>query len=309
MNRQLPIIIAIGLSSAVLYAAALSGLTIGLLVTYLAQLPLFIAGLSMGVRAAALAGAAGVVALTIIGGTMPGVLYALSTALPVALLVTLALRKRVWTDGKEYWYPPGNLLRGTAIWCAALLITAAVVFGVLGDGFRAAVSAFVGRISDVIAQGTGQSASQATIENMAGILPGITSWSWMLMATVNGLLAQALVTRLGKNLRPAFRMAEIDVPLSWAGLFAVAVALAFILPADFGFTMANMAMVLAYPLLFQGLSVVHAAMASFGAWTIGYVAFYVVMIFFGWLSLAIVALGMAEPLLKLRERLTRPKST
>lgn len=309
MNRQLPIIIAIGLSSAVLYAAALSGLAIGLLVTYLAQLPLFIVGLWMGARAAAVAGLAGIVALTIIGGTMPGTLYALSTALPVALLVLLALRKRVWTDGKEYWYPPGNLLRGTSIWCAALMIIAAVVFGMFGDGFRAAVAAFVGRISDVIAQGTGQSASQATIESMVGVLPGITAWSWMLMATVNGLLAQVLVTRMGKNLRPALRMAEIDVPLTWAGLFVVTVALAFILPADLGFTMANMAMVLAYPLLFQGLSVVHAALAGFGAWTIGYVAFYVVMIFFGWLSLAVVALGLAEPVLKLRERLTRPKNT
>ena len=82
-----------------------------------------------------------------------------------------------------------------------------------------------------------------------------------------------------------------------------------LLPADIGFTVANLAIVLAYPLLLQGLSVVHTAMASYGAWTIGYVAFYVVMIFFGWLSLAVVALGMAEPVLKLRERLMRPKST
>jgi len=309
MNRQLPIIIAIGLSSAVLYASALSGVAIGLLVTYLAQLPLFVIGLSLGVRAAALAGGAGMIALTVIGGTMPGLLYALSTALPVALLVGLALRKRVWTDGIEYWYPPGNLLRGTAAWCTILVIIAAVVLGVFGIGFQASVASFVSGISEVIAQGTGQSAPAATIEGMAGVLPGITAWSWMLMATINGLLAQALVTRMGKNLRPGMRMADVNVPLTWASMFGVSVALAFVLPADIGFTVANLAIVLAYPLLLQGLSVVHTAMASYGAWTIGYVAFYVVMIFFGWLSLAVVALGMAEPVLKLRERLMRPKST
>jgi hypothetical protein len=309
MNRQLPIIIAIGLSSAVLYASALSGVAIGLLVTYLAQLPLFVIGLSLGVRAAALAGGAGMIALTVIGGTMPGLLYALSTALPVALLVGLALRKRVWTDGIEYWYPPGNLLLGTAAWCAILVIIAAVVLGVFGIGFQASVASFVSGISEVIAQGTGQSAPAAAIEGMAGVLPGITAWSWMLMATINGLLAQALVTRMGKNLRPGMRMADVNVPLTWASMFGVSVALAFVLPADIGFTVANLAIVLAYPLLLQGLSVVHTAMASYGAWTIGYVAFYVVMIFFGWLSLAVVALGMAEPVLKLRERLMRPKST
>lgn len=309
MTRQLPIIIAIGLSSAVLYASALSGIAVGMLVTYMAQLPLFFVGLSMGPRAAALAGAAGIAALTVIGGALPGLLYALSTALPVALLVMLALRKRAWTDGQEYWYPPGNLLRGTAAWCAVLLLMAAIVFGVFGNGFQAAVNEFVAGISDVILRGTGQTAPPEVLTNMGGILPGITAWSWMLMATVNGLLAQMLVTRMGKNLRPGLRMTEIHVPLSWAGLFGVVFALAYVLPADFGFTIANMAMVLAYPLLFQGLSVVHAAMASFGAWTIGYVAFYVVMIFFGWLSLAVVALGMAEPVLKLRERLMRPKNT
>ena len=291
-----------------LYAAALTGVAIGLMVTYLAQLPLFIIGLSMGMRAAAIAGAVGIVALTVIGGTMPGLLYALSTALPVMVLVLFALRKRVWTDGKEYWYPPGHLLRTISGWCASLLVATAIVFSVFGNGFEASVILFVNRISEVIGQTTGQQGMPEVIQQMARILPGITAWSWMLMSTVNGLLAQMVVTRMGKNLRPGMAMADIDVPLSWGVPFAAAVALAYVLPADFGFTMASMAMVLAYPLLFQGLSVVHAALANFGAWTMGYVAFYAVMIFFGWLSLAVVALGMAEPVLKLRERLTRPKS-
>ena len=118
-----------------------------------------------------------------------------------------------------------------------------------------------------------------------------------------------LVQRFGKNLRPGFSMAEIDIPLPWAGLLLGAMVLAFLLPGDLGFTMKSMALVLAFPMFFQGLSVVHAAMASFKVRSIGYVAFYVLMIFFGWLALAVVALGSVEPVLKLRERLMRPKNT
>jgi uncharacterized protein YybS (DUF2232 family) len=309
MIRQLPIIIAFGLASAVLYASALSGIAIGLLVTYLAQLPLFIVGLSMGTMAVALAGAAGIVALLVIGGTIPGLLFALSTAVPVTILVQLALRVRTWTDGKDYWYPAGNLLRGTSLWCALLLVGAAVGFALFADGIVAAVSAFVGHIAEMINQTTGQNTMPTVMNQLSYLLPGITAWSWMLMATVNGLLAQAIVKRVNRNLRPSMSMGEIDIPLSWASLFGVTVALSYVLNGDLGFLTANLAMILAYPLLFQGLSVIHAALASFGAWTAGYIAFYVMLIFFGWLALAVVALGMAEPVFKLRERLTRPKNT
>lgn len=309
MIRQLPIIIAFGLASAVLYASALSGLAIGLLVTYLAQLPLFIAGLSMGTMAVAIAGGVGTAALVVMGGTMPGLLFALSTALPVTILVQLALRVRTWTDGRDYWYPAGNLLRGTSLWCVLLLVGAAAGFALFADGIAAAVSAFVGNIGEMIKQTTGQDTMPLVINQLAYVLPGITAWSWMLMATVNGLLAQAIVKRVNRNLRPSMSMSEIEIPLSWASLFGVMVALSYVLSGDLGFMTANLAMILAYPLLFQGLSVVHAALASFGAWTVGYIAFYVMIIFFGWLALAIVALGMAEPVFKLRERLTRPKNT
>ncbi len=309
MTRQLPIIIALGLGSAVLYAAALSGLAVGLIVTYLAQLPLFIVGLWLGGRAAAIAGATGIIALAVIGGAIPGLLFAVSTVLPVSLLVTLALRKRTWTDGNDYWYPPGNLLRTLALWCAALLIGAAMVFNLAGNGFEVWVAGLVSQIVQMVEQGAGQTAPAATVKGMVGVLPGVLAWSWMMMATVNGLLAQAIVKRIGRNLRPSPRMREIDIPLTWAGLFGAAVLLSYLLSGDIGFTVANLAIVLAYPLLFQGLSVIHAALASIGAWTISYVAFYAVMILFGWLALAVVALGLAEPVLKLRARLTRPKNT
>lgn len=309
MTRQLPIMTAFGLASAVLYASALSGLSIGLLITYLAQLPLFAAGLWMGVQAAAVAGAVGIVAITFFGGVMPGILFAVSTAVPVAILVMLALRKRTWTDGLDYWYPPGNLLRAAAIWCSALLIVAAIALAAFADGISAVITAFVGRIGDVVAQVTGQEAAPGALEPLAGVLPGVTAWTWMIMTTINGLLAQQIVRRAGKNIRPTPAVSEILVPLSWAAAFGIAVAASYVLTGDLQFVTANLAIILAYPLLFQGLSVVHAALASFGAWTAGYVAFYAVLIIFGWLAFVLVAVGMAEPLLKLRERLPRPKNT
>lgn len=301
--------IAFGLASALLYASALSGLSIGLLVTYLSQLPLFVAGLWMGARAAAIAGSVAILAIAFFGGVTPGVLFALATATPVAFLVTLALRKRTWTDGRDYWYPPGNLLRAAALWCSALLVLAAIGLAVFADGISAAVTAFVARIGDVVEQVTGEQVMPGAFEQLAGVLPGVTAWTWMLMTTLNGLLAQQIVRRAGRNIRPTPGMNEIAVPLSWAAAFGMAVAVSYVLTGDLQFVTANLAIILAYPLLLQGLSVVHAALASFGAWTAGYVAFYAVLIVFGWLALAIVALGMAEPVLKLRERLPRPKNT
>lgn len=205
--------------------------------------------------------------------------------------------------------PPGHLLRACALWCAGLLVAVAVVLNLFADGFHAAVTEMVSGFLSVIGSQQGVQFEAGRMQGLAEVLPGITAGSWMLMTTVNGLLAQLLVRRLGRNLRPSPRMADIHIPLSWCAAFGVIAIMGFIAPGDTGYTLMNVAFVMAYPLLFQGLSVLHAAFAHWGLGTGPYVVAYIaIVLLISWLGLAMVALGLAEPVFRLRERLARPKN-
>jgi hypothetical protein len=309
MLRQLPLALASGLGSAVLYAAALSGSFFGVLLAYLAMLPLFAIGLSLGVRALAIAAASASIGIAVFGGVVPGLLFGLSNALPVTLLVVLALQSRAWNDGKVYWYPAGRLIQVLAIWCAGVILLAGVTLSLFGGGFQESVVGFIRSMAEAL-QSQGQpilNADAAT--GIAVLLPGIVAWSWMVMSTVNGLFGQTVLRRAGKNLRPTPKFAEVVIGPAWVAGFGVCVIAGLALPGDLGFGAVNLAIVLAYPLFFQGLSVIHALAAHWGLGPLVIGLFYGLMVLLSWTALAVVALGLAEPLVRLRARLSGPKNS
>jgi uncharacterized protein YybS (DUF2232 family) len=309
MFRQLPLALAAGLGSALLYAAALGGSFSGILLAYLAMLPLFVVGLSFGGPALMISAGAAASGVAVFGGLYPGLIYAVTHAVPCVVLAGLALRSRTWNDGQTYWYPPGRLLMATSLWCVALILIGGGLLASFGQGFKGSVVALLQSMADAF-QGQDQALVQPmALADMATILPGLIAWSWMIMATLNGLIGQVISRKLGRALRPSLRVADIEVGQRWIGIFAICVVIAFLVPGDVGFGAANIAIVMAYPLFFQGLSVVHGLLNHWGAGSFGIGLFYVLLIFLGWLAVAVVALGLAEPLVHLRTRFTGRKNT
>src|SRR5436853_6515226 len=98
---------ALGAVAGVMYIAVMLGTPGALILVYMTQLPLFVAGLWLGTGAAALAGATGTLVLLgrdldLLGAAVFGVL----NAAPVVLLVRQALLARRGGDGSVTWYPP-----------------------------------------------------------------------------------------------------------------------------------------------------------------------------------------------------------
>ncbi len=309
MFRQLPLALAAGLGSALLYAAALGGSFFGILLAYLAMLPLFVVGLSFGRLALMLSAGAGAIGVSVFGGVYPGLVYALTHAVPCVVLAGLALRNRTWNDGQTYWYPPGRLLMVTSGWCVALIVVGGVLLSSFGQGYKDSVVTLLQSMADAV-QGQDQALVQPmAMADMAVILPGLIAWSWMIMATLNGLIGQTITRKLGQALRPSPRLADIEVGQRWIGVFALCVVIAFFVPGDVGFGAANVAIVMAYPLFFQGLSVVHSLLNHWGAGSLGIGLFYVLLIVLGWLAVAVIALGLAEPLINLRTRFAGRQNT
>src|SRR5258708_86096 len=125
-------VLAAGAASAVLYGAVLFSGMNAVPFAFFAQLPLFVAGLSFGWPAAALAGGVGSAGIAAVGGLSLAATFALMLAGPVAILCQRALRHRPahddpGSDGSTRWYPPGRLAGDATLLALAVAVCHAVL--------------------------------------------------------------------------------------------------------------------------------------------------------------------------------------
>src|SRR5687767_10387258 len=113
-----------GLTSALLFAVTATRSPIGMLLLYVAPLPVLIAALGWNHRSGLVAVAAGALASTVVFRLEVGIAFAVGVALPAWWLAYLALLGRPTADGSLEWYPLGRLL----LWLGAC--SAGIAFAV-----------------------------------------------------------------------------------------------------------------------------------------------------------------------------------
>lgn len=307
MSRAQLIALGAGVLSALCYVATALGSLGGLVLAYLAQLPLFAVGLSAGFAAASIASLAGLVVVAVSFPLDKTALFALTMALPVVVLVNRALLSRTGPGGTVEWYPPGYLLAMLNALALALLVGAALVLWGHEGGMVGAIRAHVAEM----ARGTtppeaGDLTAALEQSLIVRFVPAAVLTSWQLMVIVNGLLAQGVLASFGRNLRPGAPFVELELPRwpFWALGLSVLLSLA---PGQWGDLGANAAAVAALPFLFLGLSVIHALAARRRARVFILIAVYFFLLIAGWPALIVAALGAAEPWLRLRQRFAGPR--
>jgi hypothetical protein len=300
--------IASGLVAALLYLSVLTGSLGALILVYLVQLPLFTAGLSLGAKAVLIAGGTATLVTAAVGGVLSGVLFFLAEALPPMLLVYQALRSRTDGTGAVAWYPPGRLVLWLCGIGAAILLGAALFLTGTADGFRGTVHGFLAGQLDALlgtartATAAGQkSQAEAMAEALTAFFPAMAVGSWLIMTTVNGILAQGALARFGLNRRPAPDMAALTLPRWTAGVLAASLLIALVASGDIGYLGANLAPVLALAYVFAGLAVMHAVLRRQAGRILILVPAYLALLL-GWPVLLVAACGMIDQWFGLRQR-------
>ena len=308
MPRSVLLALAGGIASGLLYLALLAGSLGGMLFAYLSQVPLFLAGLGLGLTPAIVAGGLATVIVAVVGGIGSGVLFVASSVAPLLLLVRQALLSRPMPDGGVAWYPPGYLVAILAGMAGLGIVAAGVLLGEGENGLRGGVrDAVAGILDGMMPPGQSDVERMAFADSIATFLPGLVGVSWMLMTVINGSLAQGVLSGFGRNIRPSPVLAELELP-AWP-YYALGASLLFAIVAGgaVGYIAGNLAVVFAVPFFFQGLGVVHALANRFSARTLSLSIFYLVLIVSGWLALVVTVAGLAEPFAKLRLRYGRPR--
>ncbi len=296
-----------GVAGAVFFAAWLTGSLWALALSYLAALPLFAAGLSLGVKAAVIAAAAGTLAVLAAGGIGFALLFAAMNAVPIAIITRQALLHRPRPDGNIEWYPPGLLVMTTAyISTAAFLMLLLVSWGAEG-GLEGYTRETLARALKLLAPPEMPAdAIPALAAAMARYVPGLAAVTWIQMIAINAIFAQALLSLFGRNLRPSPRMSQIELP-QWLTVAAAIAALGAFMPGFAGFLGANLLLIALATFVFAGFAVIHAMAAAWSGTPhssrIWLVLVYAFTLAFTWPAVLVAALGVADTTIGLRRRL------
>jgi hypothetical protein len=306
MTYRLLIGLGAGLVSAVVFASATTGPVLMRMVLFLlTPLALFLAGLAMGPIGAAAAGLAGTLLVLAAGSFTAALVFAVSQAIPVLVLVYLASLNRAMPGGVE-WYPAGRLVIAAAI--MAGVFAAATLFLLGGDietlrgALRSMLEQFVNselpKMPDAPTLGPNE-IDEATAIALA-LLPAASAISTMGSLLFNLWLAGRITLASGRLGRPWPDLAAIEYPAMTPLLLAAATGAGFLsgLP---GMIAAGFAGPLFFAYVLLGLAVVHFVTRGkpwrpFALWAL-YAALFVINTV---ASVAVALLGLAEAIWPMR---------
>ena len=306
-GRQWLMILLAGGATAFAFMMALSGTVGGMFLSNFTQLPLFLAGLSFGLTGTILAAAIAAGVLLITGMAIGIPLLLVLYAAPTIILARQATLSRQDGNGGIEWYPPGLLL----IWASGLAAILMAIGFVLLSGGQAGVETGIQRILDdafsrMVPAGQ-EEQRQFIVQTLSPLLPGISASLWVVLAVVNGALAQGLLVRGQRNLRPSPDLAEIELPRGLMAALVVAVISGIMLPDSLGYFARNLAVLLGVPYFFAGLGVLHFLSRRHPAGvlllTLAYMVLILLSLFFKWPALAVAAVGVVDQWTDLRHRM------
>ncbi|MZR30967.1 DUF2232 domain-containing protein [Sneathiella litorea] len=268
----------------------------------LSLVPLFVSGLGFGLRSALISILTSVLVAAIAINSSFALAYAVISGVPVILLVRQALLWRE-NDGVRYWYPTDYLLMWWAGVCIGLTLLA---MGLLSwdDAMRQGLIDGFDQMLTQVTEMQGVAPALTGAEFVA-LLPQFLGPMWGVFVLLSGCLAQGLVVRFNKNIRPTPELTKMALP-KW-------LALAFI-----GATVLNILLDVTVPLLgafvitleilffLQGMAVIHVVSHRWNGRSFILGAIYVATVMMLWLALLIAILGLMENWVGFRRRFAVP---
>jgi hypothetical protein len=312
-----------GAASALLFASLTSGSYLSIALFYLAPLPLMIAGLGWSHWSALIGAAAGSVLLGALFGLTFFVGFVAVVGVPSWWLSRLTMLARPVAAAPDSnssepsieWFPPGMLVVWCALLGAGLVLFAFPLFGLDAESFQAGLTRMITQMLR-IETGTpsGQPLNVPGIENvqrMIDVLAAIVPPAAAVLATVINLLNLWLAARVvkfsGLLLRPWPQLPAMTFPAWFSVLLAAAIALTFAggLVA-IAATVVAASLTVAYAVL--GFAVLHEITRGLASRPFVLGGLYASVLVFGWPTLLLFLLGLAETAVHVRARVAARRS-
>ena len=280
-----------GLLTGGLYLSVMGGPAF-ILLQYLTQLPLFLVGLSLGFVPALVSSGVALVIAVVTDATL-GLVFFIGYIGPTLLVTRRALLNRPVKGCELDWYPPGRLLAEVTIYVLMIFALGVIWFSNQDGGLAGVIERSLTELLSVLGTEVAQSTSES-LGRYLFIVPGLMGVSWVIMIVLNGALAQWLLSRSGRNLRPSPTFGEINLPTWLSYMLGMSALLAFWGEGVLAFAGGSMVMILMTPYFFQGVGVVHQWSRRSASSNLILVAFYLLIVVLQWPILLVVGLGVAD---------------
>ena len=310
-----------GIVAAVLFASLATNTTLAMMLFYVAPLPLLLARLGWGRPAGQLAVTTAVVLVGIIISLKTAIIYGIAIALPALLLGYLALLNRSMVpedpEGRPLadmppvveWYPPGHIVAWAAVIAGSLVAVTLLLIGGNAEVYHQGVRKVFMDVIMPQLQSAGVPVDPVRSERYVAmvsriLLPAIAAIAWMCVMLLNLWLAAKSASISGQLPRPWPNLANLEYPPLMTVGFVASVGAA-LLPGMPGIM--AMAFVGAFGLayLLLGLVVMHQLVATTPFRPLLLAGLYLGILIVDWAALVIALIGLAEPLLELRQRALR----
>jgi hypothetical protein len=288
---------------------------------FLSPLPIGMAGLGWGVRAAYVAAVSAGAVLALGLGARVGLKHLLIMSLPTVIATYYLLLNRVSgeIDAKGSpvieWYPLGRVVAGLAIYAGCLAALSILVLGTDIETIKAAIRPTMEQAVKAGLAGPNSPAGKLSTGNIDDltvvgltILPIGSAAIWFGVANLNLWLAAVVNRKSARLERPWPDLTQIALPGFMLLAFAIAVALSLTGGVP-GLLASGFATAIMIAYLLVGLAMIHnftrgASIRPGILWAI-YVLLFIATQYIGPL---IALLGLAEPLLPWRRRAHVPLS-
>ena len=323
--RYVALGIGAGLVSALLFASVTAGSAPGVLLSYVAPLPVVIVALGWGHLVGLLAAAIGALALSLIIGSSAGLGLALGAGLPAWLLsyLTLSTLRSAGPAGPA-WLPPGHLLLVVVVVASMLVLAGAVA---VGGGDHAVYRATLARFAEAFLRLYNNAPREGPVPDVMGVRAAafINFMTAITPAVMGGVLAAVLTANLwigarivsvsGRLPRPWLPSPDTRMPPAALGLLLAGCVLA-LMPGFAGVAGKAFLGALGLALVLQGFALLHAI--TLGRTSRGLVlaaAYLLTIIAAGPFLPLMAAAGLADIATPIRRRLsgtsgpTPPRST
>lgn len=312
MPQFIPVGLAAGLATALLFASASAGgMTGRVILFFLAPLPSYLAGLGWGAMAAAIAAVTSAVVTSVFLGLRTGLVFFVSQGIPLIALCHLALLSRpapVATPGPPgspavlEWYPIGRVLAAAALMAGALAFVSILMLGLDLDGLRTMMRELVDNVLLKQMPGLGggdlgDAEKNALASLLLHALPAGSAVLWLGGFALNLWLGGKITFVSGRLTRPWPDIALMRFPRGFGIGLAVALGLT-LLPDMPGLLATGFAGAFLFAYLLMGLAIIHYATRGLSGRPFILWGVYVSLFLFNtWAGLIIALIAILEPVM------------
>ncbi|MGI9363638.1 MAG: DUF2232 domain-containing protein [Rhizobiaceae bacterium] len=314
-SRTILIAIVCGLIAALLFLSPLTLGGMGLVMSSFTALPLLIAVMGFGTVVGIISGVVAAGAVAIFFGPL-GAASVLFATLAPALWIGHSVGLSRNDSGVEEWFPLSQILFRLTIISALIVTAMGIITGYSQEWALNQSLSMMGQITELQqnngdgAQLIDQAAMEARARDIAVLIPYMLPVSILLLMVINLRLAERFVRRRGWMLRPKDDIpATANMPSIASAIFVVAAIISFA-NNDLGLIAKVIAGAFGGGFALVGLATVHFVTRGLAARPFILPIVYAVLLFSKFVAPVFAFIGLAENLLHIRARTTRPpKST